>query len=78
MHEWETTVDARRLEKAYPAIGNLTRIRVTGRDGHGDWGGRVESLVLQGSKGRVSVSGDTFRYKLGLRSPWVTFRIRAR
>jgi SpoIID/LytB domain protein len=78
MHTWTTTVDDTRLEQAWPAIGDLTRIAVTARDGNGDWGGRVRTVALRGSQGRVVVSGDTFRAVLGLRSTWVTFRVAPR
>ncbi|MDI6911730.1 SpoIID/LytB domain-containing protein [Nocardioides sp.] len=77
VHTWTTTVDDTRLEQAWPAIGNLRRIAVTARDGNGDWGGRVRTIALRGSRGRVVVSGDTFRAVLGLRSTWVTFRVAA-
>ena len=76
VHSWSTRVSDATLEQAWPAVGDLRRITVTGRDGHGDWGGRVGSVVLSGTGGRVTVSGDTFRSVLGLRSTWVTFRVR--
>ena len=74
VHSWSTRITDARIEHAWPAIGNLTGIR-TSRDGHGDWGGRVRTLTLTGGKGRVEVSGDTFRAELGLRSTWLTFRV---
>jgi stage II sporulation protein D len=78
VHSWSTRISDRRVESAWPRIGNLTRIAVLRRDGNGEWGGRVQSLRLVGGAGRVTVSGDTFRSELGLRSTWVTFRIAAR
>ncbi|MCW2795938.1 SpoIID/LytB domain-containing protein [Nocardioides sp.] len=75
VHSWSVTLDDSDLERAWPAIGNLTRIAVTDRDGNGQWGGRLVSLTLTGSRGRVVVSGDTFRSRLGLRSTWVTFTV---
>jgi SpoIID/LytB domain protein len=78
VHTWTTSIDDTRLEQAWPAIGNLTRISVTGRDGNGDWGGRVRSIALRGTEGRVVVSGDTFRAVLGLRSTWLTFKVASR
>ena len=65
-----------RIERAWPAIGDLRRIAVTGRDGNGHWGGRVGRVALKGTGGQVVVSGDTFRVVLGLRSTWVTFAVR--
>ncbi len=70
VHDWTVSVDASRIEKAYPSIGTLRRIQVVRRDGNGDWRGRVWTLVLDGTKGDASVSGDSFRAKFGLRSSW--------
>ena len=74
-HSWTTRLGDRAIERAWPALGNLTRIAVGRRDGHGDWGGRVGALTLTGSGRTVAVSGDTFRARLGLRSTWFTFRV---
>ena len=35
---------------AWPALGDLTRIVVTKRDGNGDWGGRIWSMTLVGQQ----------------------------
>ena len=67
---WDST-----FESKWPSLGNLRRITVVRRDGNGDWGGRVASLRLVGSRNTVTVSGDTMRSVLGLRSTWVTFRV---
>ncbi|KQW45190.1 hypothetical protein ASC77_20675 [Nocardioides sp. Root1257] len=77
VHDWKVRLSDAALEKAWPAIGDLTRIAVTSRDGNGAWGGRVRSITLTGSAGRVVVSGDTFRSVLGLRSTWLTFAVSA-
>jgi SpoIID/LytB domain protein len=78
VHSWSLRLTDTQLESHWPSIGNLTRIAVLDRDGNGDWGGRVQSLRLVGSAGRVTVSGDTFRSVLGLRSDWITFGVRSR
>lgn len=70
MNTWAVTVDVRKLERAYPAIGDLRRIRVTARDGNGEWFGRVLSLQLDGTKADRTISGDSFRWAFGLRSNW--------
>jgi hypothetical protein len=75
VHDWSITVWDSTFESRWPALGNLRRITVADRDGNGDWGGRVTSLRLVGSRATVVVSGDTMRSILGLRSTWVTFRI---
>ncbi len=72
VRSWTVKVDARRLERAYPALGTLRRIRVITRDGNGQWRGRVGTMVLDGTKADRTVSGDTFRSLLGLRSSWFT------
>ena len=77
VHTWSVVFTDNALEARYPAIGNLQRITVRSRDGNGDWGGRVGSLTLVGGRGSVTVTGDTFRSTLGLRSTWFTFRVRA-
>ncbi len=77
VHTWTATFTDNAIEARFPALGNLTRIVVTSRDGNGDWGGRVASLTLIGVKGRVTISGDTFRSALGLRSTWLTFKVTA-
>ena len=75
VHDWSVKVTDKSLERAWPSIGNLRRIVVDRRDGHGDWGGRVTSLTLVGGHGRVTMSGDTFRSRLGLRSTYLTFQV---
>ncbi len=72
MHDWAVTIDARRLERTYPALGQLRRIRVVSREGNGDWRGRVWSIVLDGSRADRRMSGDSFRWMFGLRSSWFT------
>jgi SpoIID/LytB domain protein len=77
VHSWSIRVRDTLIESKWP-IGNLNRITVTRRDGNGEWGGRVGSVTLVGGQGRVTVSGDTLRSALGLRSTWVTFRVTQR
>jgi SpoIID/LytB domain protein len=74
VHDWTLTIDAGRLESAYPALGRLRRVLVVQRDGNGDWQGRVESMVLDGTKADVRISGDTFRWEFGLRSDWFSIQ----
>ena len=73
VHTWQVRVDARRLERTYPALGRLKRIQVVSRDGNGEWQGRVWSMVLDGSRADRTISGDSFRWLYGLRSSWFTF-----
>ncbi|HEX2174553.1 MAG TPA: SpoIID/LytB domain-containing protein [Nocardioidaceae bacterium] len=71
VHSWSTTVDAGVLERRY-GLGNLRAIKVTRRDGNGQWRGRALSVRLTGSKRDVTISGDDFRWAYGLRSNWFT------
>ena len=57
----------------YPVAADDMRyrlLRVTARDGNGQWKGRVQRLVLDGKKRDVVLSGDDFRFRFGLRSTW--------
>jgi hypothetical protein len=48
VHAWTAVLKASDLERRFPAVGRLERVRVTARDGHGPWGGRVRTVVLEG------------------------------
>jgi len=62
------------LESRYRQIGTLQRLRVVGRDGGGAWGGRITALVLEGSSGSVTLTGDSaIRGAFGTRSSYFTF-----
>ena len=73
VHTWTTTVTRAEVQKAWPGLGTLTRVVVTQRDGNGDWSGRVQEMVLDGSKKNVTVTGDSFRSTFSLRSSWFRF-----
>jgi SpoIID/LytB domain protein len=68
-HTWTDTILTATVQAAYPSIGTLRSVTVL-RDGNGEWGGRVTSIVLHGSGGQATVDGDTFRSVTGLRSTW--------
>ena len=69
-HSWTTTVAAATLEAAYPSIGRLVDLRVSARNGDGTWGGRVTAVVLTGTTGSVTLTGETFRSVTGIKSTW--------
>jgi len=71
-HSWSTSISASRIQSSWPQIGKLQKLKVLGRDGNGQWGGRVMSVALVGSRSTVSVSADTFRWAMGLKSTWWT------
>ena len=70
VHDWTFQLGAARIQNAYPGIGRLHRLHVIRREGNGQWGGRVVTVVLDGSKKNVTLSGDSFRAVFGLRSTW--------
>jgi stage II sporulation protein D len=72
---WTTKVKAAVIDKAWPKLGHLRSITVDQRDGHGQWGGRALVVTLGGSKRNIIVSGDSFRFTLGLRSSWFDLKV---
>lgn len=72
-HDWTKSVSASTIQSKYSSIGTLKSMQVTERNGRGDWGGRVLSLKLVGSKGTKTISGTDARWAFGLRSNWFTF-----
>ena len=69
-HSWSVNVATSSIQAAYPQVGTLQSIAVTQRNGLGDFGGRVLQMVLSGSSGRVTITGDQFEWALGLKSNW--------
>lgn len=75
VHTWSTTLTPGAIGAAYPSAGSVRRLRVTARDGGGEWGGRIKTVVIEGvspSGAALSVptTGTDFRSRLGLRSEW--------
>jgi SpoIID/LytB domain protein len=50
-HYWTARLTASQIEHKFPSVGSLRRIRITQRDGNGEWGGRVKAVVLEGVDG---------------------------
>jgi SpoIID/LytB domain protein len=73
-HTWLDTVSITGLQARYPSIGLFVRFDVLGRDGHGEFGGRVTSVVVQGTSGHVTLTGSAFASATGLKSIWWTVR----
>ncbi len=71
-HDWTTTVPVTTIDATWPQLGVLQSIDITGRNGDGDWGGRVTAMTLVGSAQNVSMTGDAFAAALGLKSDWFT------
>lgn len=68
------TVTPAEIQRALPAIGTFQRLGTIRRDGNGQWGGRVLSVQVVGSRSTSTLSGDDFRSYFGLNSSW--FRVR--
>lgn len=69
---WSVKVPAATLARTWPSVGAVTSVRVSGRDGHGQWGGRATQVSISGPRGTVRVSGVEFRRALSLRSEYLT------
>jgi SpoIID/LytB domain protein len=48
VHSWTATLTAAQIQARYPSVGTLKRLRMTSRDGNGEWGGRVKAVTLEG------------------------------
>jgi SpoIID/LytB domain protein len=72
---WTATLTRAKIEKTWPGVGTLATIDFA-RDGlGGHFGGRVTSVTLTGTQGQVvKVSGDDFRFLLGLKSTWLELK----
>ena len=75
IHDWTLTVTDARFEQAFPRSATCAgswccRATATATGAAGS-----SSLRLVGCDGRVTVSGDTMRSALGLKSTWVSFRV---
>ncbi len=71
-HNWTATVPVSTIDATWPQLGVLQSISISGRNGDGDFGGRVTSMTLIGSNQNVSLTGDAFAGALGLKSDWFT------
>ena len=77
VHTWTATLTPAALAAAYPVLGAVRSLSVLARDGNGDGGGRVTSVLLQGTSASgaatsLTVSGTDLSSRLGLRSTWWT------
>ena len=69
-HDWSLTVPVTKIQQAFPEIGTLQDIKVLSRNGLGQDGGRAKSVQITGTSSTVTVTGDSLRSKLGLKSDW--------
>lgn len=73
-YNWTVTIQGATFAAKYPAIGTFVGMTVLTRNGLGDWGGRVDTVELTGSAGKVTITGDKFRSAFGLKSDWFNVR----
>ncbi len=71
-HTWTASVPVSTIDSAWPQLGTLASISITGRNGYGEWGGRVTAMTLVGTQQNVSLTGDEFAAGVGLLSDWFT------
>jgi len=69
-NSWTKSITVASIQARWPEIGTYSRLRILSRDGHGQWGGRVLTAAIDGSKGSVTVTGAAIRSAFGLRSEW--------
>ena len=69
-HDWTVTLSDSAIVAAYPVLGTFSSLDVTGRNGDGDFGGRVDELTLTGTGGSITVTGSAFAAALNLKSNW--------
>ncbi|MGN6162320.1 MAG: SpoIID/LytB domain-containing protein [Marmoricola sp.] len=67
------------LQRAFPSVGTVRSVTITSREGGTGavWQGRVMSLVVAGTQGSVTISGNTFATIFGLSSTWFTLQVAA-
>ena len=73
-YRWSTTLTGSAITAKYPEIGVFDSITVLTRNGYGEWGGRVLTVRISGATKSVTVSGDAFKSKFGLKSNWFNVR----
>jgi SpoIID/LytB domain protein len=76
---WSFKVNVIALGKKF-GLARLDKIQITGRDGHGDWGGRVTRARLTGIDGvgkprAVVITGSRLRSALGARDRYLRLRV---
>ncbi|MCU1488752.1 MAG: SpoIID/LytB domain protein [Acidimicrobiaceae bacterium] len=70
VHTWRLTVSGSVIAKSVGRVGQVESVVVRQRNRRGALGGRALVVVIQGTRGTVTDSGDSFAASLGLRSDW--------
>lgn len=66
---WTTSLNAATVSNQCPARGRATGLEITGRDGRGEFGGRITGLVVHCTTGTTSITRE-FDMRLGMKSSW--------
>jgi SpoIID/LytB domain protein len=74
-HNWHRSIPVGQVQSTYPSVGTLNAIRITQRNGLGDFGGRPLQVVIEGSAGSVTRTGTQFQFDLGLLSDFFTIAV---
>jgi stage II sporulation protein D len=69
---WSVTRSSTALQAAF-GVGAVRSMRVLSRVGIGTWGGRVLTMEVVGASGRVVLTGEQVRLRLGLKSQLILF-----
>ena len=71
---WHVVLTSAKIEAAWPQLGTLTGAAAATRDGSGgEWGGRVTTVRLTGTATTITITADTFRTAVGIKSTWFAF-----
>ncbi len=71
-HNWTAQIPVSSILAAWPQLGSLITITITGRTGLGAFGGRVNTISVVGSNATVNTTGPGFTDTLGLKSDFFT------
>lgn len=71
-HRWRTRIAYTTVGERL-GVGRVRDVRILERDGAGPWGGRVTRVAVIGSARELTMSGERFASKLGLRSALFAF-----
>ncbi len=69
---WTRKISAASIARKWPSVGTVRALKITERDRHGRWGGRVLSMQVIGSRKRITVTGSAFQSRFGMRSNYFT------
>jgi peptidoglycan hydrolase-like amidase len=69
-HDWQRSLTGAAITRKYRVVGRLQRVRVVERNGRGAYGGRVLEVLIAGTRGAITLTGDQFAIAFNLPSAW--------